>query len=162
MQRNQRNNDNAKSFYLHLPGSGKLSFLLPKVTRLTSSKHYIRVLIAHTCKFHVLYAIIPLHPSACTGSWTFTWDVHSHPWQPPLAGNHGLASAAWAVTSLLLVLYLLWGFLFPGLLESLGVHAWVSTAHWTVTRDVWFYPSVLLTALGDLNLFLLWWMLFLF
>lgn len=62
----------------------------------------------------------PSPPSACTGSWTFTWDVHSHPWQSPLAGNHGLASAAWAVTSLLLVLYLLWGFLFPGPAGELG------------------------------------------
>lgn len=50
-------------------------------------------------------------------------------------------------------------FRFPDQLGSLGVHAWASTAHWILTRDVWFYPSILLTALGDLNLFLLWWML---
>lgn len=65
MQSNQRNNDNSNSFYLYLPGSGKLSFLLPRVTHISSSKHYINVQVhalTHLlCKFHMLYAITPLH-----------------------------------------------------------------------------------------------------
>lgn len=113
----------------------------------------------HTCCACSLCCMpsLPSIPSACTVSWTFTWDADSHPWQPPLTGNHGLASAAWAVTSLLLVLYLLWGFPFPGPAGELGCAC--MSLHWILTRDVWFYPSILLTALGDLNLFLLWWML---
>lgn len=83
------------------------------VTHLSSTMHYIHVLSACICLcflpvLHVLCLPL-LHPQClcCVP------NLHSRCSQSSLAassGNH----VACAVTSLLLVLYLFWGFLFPG------------------------------------------------
>lgn len=160
----QRNDEDVENVSVQLsspPQLGELSPLLPQETCISSSTYCntLRVPVFCVCCVHFV-PFPPSIPSACTRfPWTFTGDVNL----AALSENHGPASVAWPVTPLLLVLYLVWGFRFPGPAGGLeyarmSLHCslnpeWVSTQK---LCQLWF-----LTAQQGLHSFLFRWMFFL-